>query len=75
MALAVWKDIVVAPRFRPIHIPVSILLKSHFHSTILQSIQLVERPSLSAEFQALAPWMMEAPCSRTGKSQRDGIGY
>jgi hypothetical protein len=66
MALAVWKGTVVAPRFHPIYATHwRSMLKSRFHKTILQSIQLVVCPFLSTEFQAPAPELMEAPCSRT----------
>lgn len=45
------------------------MLESRFHKTILQSIQLDECPSLSTEFQAPAPELMEAPCSRTVENE------
>jgi hypothetical protein len=67
MALAVWKGTVVAPRFHPIrHTRGQYAIEIPFpQTTILQSIQLVGRPSLSTESQAPAPELMEAPYSRT----------
>ena len=70
MALVVWKGIVVTPRFHPIYAGGS-MLKSRFHKTILQSTQLDECPSLSTEFQAPAPELMEAPCSRTVENKTE----
>jgi hypothetical protein len=40
-------------------------------NSILQSIQLVGCPSLSTEFQAPAPELMEAPCSRTVENKSE----
>ena len=50
-------------------------MKSGFHKTILQSIQLVGCPSLSTEFQAPVPELMEVPCSGTveNKTEQHGI--
>ena len=78
MALAALKGTVVAARFHPIyatHASEGSMFKSRFHKTILQSIQLVGRPSLSTEFRAPAPELMEAPCTRTVeyKTEQHGI--